>query len=99
MFDPQSHRMDEWALTYMGPSAVPFHHVRHASVFRGMRTESAARAYAAKVCTWFAAEGVYGPVFVVRGPTSTTRQPFEVVSACCGYSIVARFDPKGPPLA
>jgi hypothetical protein len=93
MFDPQSVRMDQWALTYMGPSAIPFQYVRHASVFRGMRDESAARAYAARVCKWFAEQGAAHPVFVVRGPTSTTSAPFEVVAACCGYSIIARFNP------
>jgi hypothetical protein len=89
-FDPQTARLDEWALTYMGPSAAPNVYVRHASVFRGMSDEQAARTYADTVARFFAAHGCAGTVFVVRGPTSTARAPFEVVSACCGYSIVYR---------
>lgn len=80
-------RLDSWALTY--PKYVsPGVYEATGSVFRGMSDEEEAKEYARKVRAFFAQNALDAPVFVVRGPTSTTRKPFEVVSASCGYTVV-----------
>jgi hypothetical protein len=53
----------------------------------------AACKYAREVSEFFVAQGACGVVYVVKGPTSTTRSPFEVVDACCGYSVAYKVDP------
>ncbi len=59
-------------------------------VCRGKREEHAARQYADLVCAFFHSHGLSKRVFGVRGPTSTTKCPFEVVTESCGYTIVYR---------
>jgi hypothetical protein len=84
-------RIDAHACVYPGPSSVPGVSVQHGGVFRGMRDENKARAYALHVAQQFARYGMPNKlVFVVRGPTSTTVAPFEVVDACAGYSVLYR---------
>jgi hypothetical protein len=81
-------RMDEWASVADAPIAVPFKLMPKGGVFRGMRDLEEAKAYADGVRDFFAAHGARQSVFVVRGPTSTTRMPFEVVDATCGCTRV-----------
>lgn len=81
--------LDGWAGVNNTATEVPFELRPRGCVFRGMKTESDARAYADKVSEFFLNNGSRNTtVYVVRGPTSTTKAPFEVLSACCGYSIV-----------
>lgn len=88
--------LDGWAGVNEAPTDVPFETKLSGSVFRGMKNESEARAYADTVSEFFLNNGSRNTkVFVVRGPTSTTKAPFEVLSACCGYSIV--YETKAKP--
>lgn len=92
-------RLDQWACTYSGPSAIPGRNKLFASVCRGMADIDGAKLYADKVAKFFAAQGCDESVFVVRGPTSTTKTAFEVTDACAGYSVVYRVRsfPTTPP--
>lgn len=82
-------RLDPYTLVY--PQYVsPGVYAATGSTFRGFRGEDEARTYAATAKDFFAQNALDIPVYVVRGPTSTTRQPFEVVTACCGYSVVCK---------
>ena len=87
-------RLDEWACVYPGPTAVPFEQKLTGAVFRGMQDEAKAKSYAQDVGAFFASLGVSKPVFVVKGPTSTTKCKFEVVDASCGYTTVCVVAPK-----
>ncbi len=81
----KTHRMDEHCLTYLA-----YEGNRVSSVFRGFKNLSAAKAYATRCALFFAQQGLarsQACVYVVRGPTSTTPQPFEVVTARCGYTV------------
>lgn len=81
-------RFDEWAVIYPAPTATPFELRPAGSVYRGMHDLDAAKQYADAVHEFWRTNGVEAPVFVVRGPTSTTSCSYEVVSARCGYSVV-----------
>lgn len=72
-------RLDEWTVA--------------GSVFRGMADLDEAKRYAERVARFLELQGCPAPVFVVAGPTSTTKQPFEVVAASCGYRILHRINP------
>lgn len=86
-------RMDPYTCVY--PKYVsPGVYEATGSVFRGFATEASARTYAYAVLAFFMQNALTQPVYVVRGPTSTTRLPYEVVSACCGYSVVMELRPK-----
>lgn len=87
---PGYFRLDAFAVVAPAPTAVPFELKPKGGVFRGMKTQSAAAEYAEKVADFFAQHGASQPVFVVQGPTSTTKMPFEVVDACAGYLILHR---------
>lgn len=89
-------RLDEWAAVAMAPTAVPFERKPKGSVFRPFHDEHKALAYAREVCKFFAEHGTRQPVFVIKGPTSTTKAPFEVVEASCGYTIVHRVEMREP---
>lgn len=52
-----------------------------------MKDHQKAIDYANEVSQAFITAGVMSPVFVVRGPTSTTKMPFEVVDATAGYTV------------
>lgn len=93
-------RADAWAGMYIGPSELPNVYTVHGYVCRGMDDEQAAREYARQVTDFFARNGLEMTVFVVRGPTSTSRRSkFEVTDACAGYSVVARHKSEPTPLA
>lgn len=80
-------RLDPYTCCY--PQYVsPGVYAATGSVFRGFKDEEQAKRYADTVAEFFAQNALDQPVYVVRGPTSTTRQPFEVLAACCGYTIV-----------
>ena len=78
---PSAARLDEWAVVYPAPTAKPFELRLTGGVFRGMNDFEAAKRYADTVQEFWQANGVAAPVFVVSGPTSTTRCSYEVVSA------------------
>lgn len=80
-------RLDEWACVYDAPTSVPFELKPTGGVFRGMRDLEKAKEYAKVVAKFFSDNNVHKPVYVVRGPTTTTKAPFEVVDACCGYTV------------
>ncbi len=86
-------RLDPYAIVY--PKYIsPGVFEATGGVFRGFPTEDAARTYAYRVLSFFMQNALTQPVYVVRGPTSTTRMPYEVVDACCGYTVVLKLEPK-----
>lgn len=86
-------RLDSYTCVY--PKYVsPGKYEATGSVFRGFTTEDAALQYAYTVLSFFMQNALTQPVYVVHGPTSTTKKPYEVVSACCGYSVVVKLEPK-----
>lgn len=85
---PNGVRFDQWARISPAPTATPFELRLAGTVFRGMQDMDAAKKYADSVHEFWQANGIEAPVFVVRGPTSTTSSSYEVVSASCGYSVV-----------
>lgn len=87
---PGYFRLDDFAVVAPAPTAVPFELKPNGGVFRGMKSQSAATEYAEKVADFFAQHGASQPVYVVQGPTSTTKMPFEVVDASAGYLILHR---------
>jgi hypothetical protein len=92
----RARRYDEWCCSYFGPSSTPGVSKLHVGVFRGMRDEQQAVEYAQQVAEFFGSVGSANSVYVVRGPTSTTRMPFEVVDACAGYTVLHRIEPMCP---
>ena len=80
-------RLDKWASVADVHTSVPFEKAPGGGVFRGMPNLDDAKLYADQVAEFFSANGYFGPVFVVRGPTSTTQSKFEVVDASCSYSV------------
>ncbi len=86
----RSHVLDEWTRVCLAPTAKPFELKPSASTFRGMNDLDKAKQYASRVLKFFQGHGLEVPVFVVGGPTSTTRCKFEVVSETCGYSVLHR---------
>ena len=88
-------RLDEWtSIGTKAPTEVPGETAPKGGVFRGMNDEAAACTYAKEVFEFFKQHGSNQPVFVVKGPTSTTKCKFEVVDACCGYAVVQRLGRK-----
>jgi hypothetical protein len=83
-------RVDDFAAIYDGPTSTPGVSRSHAHVCRGMRNEDEAKFYADSMSAKFCYLGVPSSVFVVRGPTSTTPMPFEVVTETAGYTVVHR---------
>jgi hypothetical protein len=90
-----SFRLDEHACVYSEPTAIPHESAPMGCVFRPFNDLELAKEYADKVCAFFAEHGAAAPVFVVRGPTSTTNQKFEVVSATSTYTVEYRALPPG----
>lgn len=88
--DAGKHRLDKWAVIYPAPTSVPLELKPTGSVFRGMDSVDAATEYAEQVAAFFCGHGVDTRVFVVRGPTSTSRCKFEVVTATAGYPVIYR---------
>ncbi len=80
-------RFDQWASIADAPTTVPLEMKPKGLVFRGMRDFDAACHYAREVQAFFEDNGYLGAVFVLRGPTSTTKEKFEVVDAAHGYPI------------
>ncbi len=91
--DAAKHRLDEWAGVSLAPTSVPFELAPKGCVFRGMNNVDDAKNYADQVAAFFTQHGLNCPVFVVSGPTTTTRCKFEVVEATAGYSVVYRSAP------
>lgn len=86
-------RMDAYTCVY--PKYIsPDVYEATGSVNRGCITEVEATLYAYAVLAFFMQNALTQPVYVVRGPTSTTRKPYEVVDACCGYTVVLKLEPK-----
>jgi len=83
-------KLDGWATVYMAHTATPGHYAAHGSVFRGFQEQRAAVKYAEQVAEFFGQHGLEQPVFVLRGPTSTSRTAFEVADATAGYPVLAR---------
>lgn len=84
-------RLDADCLVYLAYDR-PDHWILKGGVCRGFSNEEPAREYARRASAFFAANGVSAPVFVVRGPTSTSpRARFEVCDASSHYSIVAQY--------
>jgi len=96
----RSRRLDDWARVYNAPTEVPNKMAPTTYVCRGMTNKDDAVAYAVDLATKFSDHGCPTTVFVIRGPTSTTRKPFEVVTESAGYSILHRSRPviKDSPL-
>lgn len=97
-------RLDKWASVADVHTSIPFEKAPGGGVFRGMPNIDDAKVYADQVAEFFSANGYFGPVYVVNGPTSTTQSKFEVVEACCGYSVAYKtptnpqYVPKAPAL-
>lgn len=88
-------RLDEWTVISHAPTGEPFKSKMSGSVFRGMNNLDEAVTYAVKVAEFFGANGLEQPVFVVGGPTSTTKCRFEVVDATSSYTV--KFKIKSQP--
>lgn len=84
-----SSRLDDFTVAYDAPGPVPHTIRKVGSVFRGMNDLHEAIAYAELVHAFFDRFVGHGcqKAYVVHGPTSTTRKPFEVVSATAGYRV------------
>lgn len=89
-------RYDEHASIADAPTALPSVFAPQAHVCRGMNDLSEAGMYARDLARWFAQNGAPTEVYVVRGPTSTTRLGYEVVTATCGYTAAFK---AAPPYA
>ena len=94
---PGGARLDEWTCISLGPTAVPNESRLRGSVFRGVPDLAAAKEYADRAHAFLQANGAAAPVFVVKGPTSTTRSPFEVVSATCGHEVLYQKGQRAEP--
>ncbi len=92
-------RMDEWSCIYPAPTGVPFELKPTGDTFRGMKDLDKAKAYAEEVADFFFENGLNKRVFVVKGPTSTTKSPFEVVTATSTYTVAHRTALRGSPEA
>lgn len=90
------HALDEWAKVYPAPTSVPFELKPNGGVFRGMKDLAQATDYAEKVADFFAQHGVSKHVFVIEGPTSTTKMPYEVVDATAGRTVLYRAHARAP---
>jgi hypothetical protein len=80
--------LDGFAKIALAPTEIPFQLKPSAYVCRGMKDLESAKAYAVQAQEFFAKNDLPGQVFVVKGPTSTTKSPFEVVTATAGYTVV-----------
>lgn len=81
-------RIDEWASVSDAPTATPGRMALDSYVCRGLADLETAIEYANHISDAFEELGAPHQVFVVTGPTSTTRKPFEVVNATAGYSVL-----------
>lgn len=88
-----SFRLDDHACVYSAPTAIPHESAPRGCVFRPFNDLDQAKEYADKVCAFFAENGAPAPVFVVRGPTSTTNAKYEVVDATSTYTVEYRVQP------
>ncbi len=88
-----SFRLDDHACVYSAPMAIPHESAPTGSVFRGLNDLDLAKSYADQVCAFFAEHGAPAPVFVVRGPTNTTKAKYEVVDATSSYTVEYRVQP------
>lgn len=90
-------RMDEWTACADAPTAVPRELKPKGFVSRGMNDLQKAKEYADQVAIFFAQNGATNKeVFVVAGPTSTTKAKFEVVEATAGYSVLYKTGAPAP---
>ena len=89
-FNANKFALDDWTKVYPAPTAVPFELKQTGSTFRGMNDREKAISYANEVAGYFTTHHLDLPVFVVAGPTSTTRKKFEVVTTTAGYHVVYR---------
>lgn len=80
-------RLDAWASISDSPTELPSRFALSAYACRGMQDLDQARAYADDLAVKFSEHGCPVPVFVVRGPTSTSKSAFEVTTACAGYTV------------
>lgn len=87
-------RIDEWSTCSWAPTATPFELKRVAYVCRGMDSEDAAKKYAEEMSGKFTGLGVPSTIFVLKGPTSTTKKPYEVTTASAGYIILHKITPN-----
>ncbi|ABD72053.1 hypothetical protein Rfer_4367 (plasmid) [Rhodoferax ferrireducens T118] len=85
-----SHSLDEWTSVCLAPTGKPFELKPTGYTCRGTNDLERAKQYAREALEFFQGHGLEIPVFVVMGPTSTTRCRFEVVTATCGYSVLHR---------
>lgn len=88
-------RFDDFTSLYQGPGDTQFSQKLRCGIFRPFKDFALACQYADEVSAWLVDHLCPQPVFVVRGPTSTTKSPFEVVDATAGYSVQYRVDPPG----
>lgn len=86
---------DSFTRVYPAPTAKPHELKRTGSTFRGMDVKEEAIAYAIQASEFLAQHDIAKDVFVVQGPTSTTKCRFEVVTESSGYRILHRV---GPPI-
>ena len=82
--------MDHWTSIYDGPGPTPNSVQAHGYASRGMNSEQQAIAYANEASEFFANHGLEQTVFVVKGPTSTSKLKFEVCTEAAGYRILHR---------
>lgn len=85
--DAGKHALDDWTKVYLAPTGTPFELKPTGGVFRGMKDLQGAKDYADRAAGFFFSHGIDKPVFVVKGPTSTTKCAFEVVDATAGYTV------------
>lgn len=91
--DAGKHALDDWTKVYLAPTGIPFELKPTGGVFRGMKDLEDAKNYADRASGFFFSHGIDKPVFVVKGPTSTTKCAFEVVAATAGYPVVYKASP------
>lgn len=80
--------LDSWAHFLLAPTEKPFELKPKGYVCRGMRKASDAVAYAEEAKEFFLKNNLVTRVFVIKGPTKTTRAAWEVVTESCGYDVV-----------
>lgn len=80
-------RLDAWSNISDSPTEIPSRFSLGAYVCRGMQDLDLAKAYADDLAVKFSEHGCPVPVFVVRGPTSTSKSAFEVTTARASYTI------------
>lgn len=88
LVDENKRAMDEWTHVYLAPTSTPFELKPTGSVFRGMSNLDQAQDYADTVKAYLESQSIDRNVYVVAGPTSTTKKPYEVVTATAGYTVL-----------